>query len=306
MSTISVNHVAKAFGSAQAVRDVSFEVLPGEIFGLLGPNGAGKTTCIRMILDIFKPDRGSIQVFGADAGRMSAAMRDRIGYLPEERGLYKDARVEDCVLYLAELKGVVRAEAKRRAASYFEQFDLTPHRGKKISELSKGMQQKVQVICTLIHQPALIIIDEPFSGLDPVNTRLVQEVLLRERERGTSIVMSTHQMYQVEEMCNRLVLINKGESVLYGEVNEVRRRYASHSVRVTAQGIFPNLAGVVETERKGNSRTFKLPPHISQQDFLLILAAEPHLQIEAYELAIPTMDDIFVRVVGAGGEAAPT
>lgn len=301
MSTITVNHVAKAFGSAQAVRDVSFEVLPGEIFGLLGPNGAGKTTSIRMILDIFKPDHGTISVFGTTAGQISAN-RDRIGYLPEERGLYKDARLEDCVLYLAELKGVARAEAKLRALRYFEQFDLMSHRKKKISELSKGMQQKVQIISTLIHQPALVIIDEPFSGLDPVNTRLVQEVLLRERERGTSIVMSTHQMYQVEEMCDRLVLINKGESVLYGAVNEVRRRYASHSVRVTAQGTLPTIGGVTETERKGNTHTLKLPPNISSQEFLLILAAEPNLLIESYELAIPTMDDIFVRVVGGNGE----
>ena len=301
MSTITVNHVAKAFGSAQAVRDVSFEVLPGEIFGLLGPNGAGKTTSIRMILDIFKPDHGNISVFGTTAGQISAN-RDRIGYLPEERGLYKDARLEDCVLYLAELKGVARAEAKLRALRYFEQFDLMPHRKKKISELSKGMQQKVQIISTLIHQPALVIIDEPFSGLDPVNTRLVQEVLLRERERGTSIVMSTHQMYQVEEMCDRLVLINKGESVLYGAVNEVRRRYASHSVRVTAQGTLPTISGVTETERKGNTHTLKLPPNISSQEFLLILAAEPNLLIESYELAIPTMDDIFVRVVGRNDE----
>ena len=301
MSTITVNHVAKAFGSAQAVRDVSFEVLPCEIFGLLGPNGAGKTTSIRMILDIFKPDHGTISVFGTTAGQISAN-RDRIGYLPEERGLYKDARLEDCVLYLAELKGVARAEAKLRALRYFEQFDLMPHRKKKISELSKGMQQKVQIISTLIHQPALVIIDEPFSGLDPVNTRLVQEVLLREREHGTSIVMSTHQMYQVEEMCDRLVLINKGESVLYGAVNEVRRRYASHSVRVTAQGTLPTISGVTETERKGNTHTLKLPPNISSQEFLLILAAEPNLLIESYELAIPTMDDIFVRVVGGNGE----
>ena len=301
MSTITVNHIAKALGSTQAVRDVSFEVLPGEIFGLLGPNGAGKTTSIRMILDIFKPDHGNISVFGSAAGQISAN-RDRIGYLPEERGLYKDARLEDCVLYLAELKGVARSEAKLRALRYFEQFDLMPHRKKKISELSKGMQQKVQIISTLIHQPALVIIDEPFSGLDPVNTRLVQEVLLRERERGTSIVMSTHQMYQVEEMCDRLVLINKGESVLYGAVNEVRRRYASHSVRVTAQGTLPTISNVTETERKGNTHTLKLPPNISSQEFLLILAAEPNLLIESYELAIPTMDDIFVRVVGRNDE----
>jgi ABC-2 type transport system ATP-binding protein len=294
MQTISVSHIAKAFGATQAVHDVSFDVHAGEIFGLLGPNGAGKTTTIRMILDIFKPDHGTIRVLG---GNMTPAKLDQIGYLPEERGLYKNTRVEDCVLYLAELKGMKRNHAKARMAQFFDQLDLTEHRRKKVSELSKGMQQKVQVITTLIHQPSIIIIDEPFSGLDPVNTRLVQDVLIAERRRGTTIMMSTHQMYQVEEMCDRLVLINKGDSVLYGEVNEVRRRYASNAVRMVAKGQLPLPDGVTITERKGNTYTLQLAPHLSPQVLLQTLAATPNIQIELYELAIPTMDDIFVRVV---------
>jgi ABC-2 type transport system ATP-binding protein len=293
-TTICVAHLAKSFGSTQAVHDVSFEVHAGEIFGLLGPNGAGKTTTIRMILDIFKPDRGEISVLG---GPMTEAKKEKIGYLPEERGLYKDVKVEECVLYLAELKGMPRRVARERAARYFEQLDLTAHKNKKVNDLSKGMQQKVQVITTLIHQPALVIIDEPFSGLDPLNTRLIQDMLLKERERGTAIVMSTHQMYQVEEMCDRIVLINKGDSVLYGGVDEIRRRYADNAVRVAVRGDLPNVPGVTETSHKGNEHTLSLPKDMSPQQLLRQLAETPDLFIESFELAIPAMDDIFVKVV---------
>jgi ABC-2 type transport system ATP-binding protein len=293
-TSIAVSNLAKAFGHAQAVRDVSFEVHKGEIFGLLGPNGAGKTTSIRMILDIYKPDRGEVAILG---GPMTEGKKERIGYLPEERGLYKDMKVEDCVIYLAELKGLDKAEAKTRADAYFERMGLTADKRKKVSEFSKGMQQKVQIITTLIHEPELIIIDEPFSGLDPVNTRLVQDLLLEEHRKGTTIVMSTHQMYQVEEMCDRIVLINKGESVLYGGVDEIRRKYADNAVRVTAQGQLPDIPGVMETSRKGNTHTLALPKEMSTQAVLAQLAATPGLTIESFELALPTMDDIFVRVV---------
>ncbi len=293
-TTIAVATLAKAFGKAQAVRDVSFEVNKGEIFGLLGPNGAGKTTTIRMILDIYKPDRGSVSVLG---GSMTEAKKERIGYLPEERGLYKDMRVEDCVLYLAELKGVPQAEARTRANDFFERLGLTADKKKKVSEFSKGMQQKVQIITTLLHQPELIIIDEPFSGLDPVNTRLVQDMLLDEHKKGTTIVMSTHQMYQVEEMCDRLVLIDKGVSVLYGGVNDIRRQYAENAVRVTAQGTLPAIDGVTESSRRGNAHTLTLPKDMNPQAVLAQLATTPGLLIESFELALPTMDDIFVRIV---------
>ncbi|MCS6846750.1 MAG: ATP-binding cassette domain-containing protein [Anaerolineae bacterium] len=293
-ATVSVSGLAKSFGQAQAVRDVSFNVHRGEIFGLLGPNGAGKTTTIRMILDIYKPDRGEINVLG---GPMTEAKKERIGYLPEERGLYKDLRVEECVLYLAELKGLSRQEARRRADAFFERLGLAAEKRKKVSEFSKGMQQKVQVIATLIHAPELIIIDEPFSGLDPVNTRLVQDLLLEEHRKGTTIIMSTHQMYQVEEMCDRIVLIDKGESVLYGSVDEIRRQYADNAVRVTAHGELPHIPGVLETSRKGNTHTLSLPKDMDPQALLAQLATTPGLKIEAFELALPTMDDIFVRVV---------
>ncbi len=297
---IAVSGLQKRFGAVQAVRDVSFEVQPGEIFGLLGPNGAGKTTTIRLILDIYRPDAGSVAVLGD--GPMHDAKKDRIGYLPEERGLYKDATVENCVLYLAELKGVSRGEAKARAAAYFDKLDLTAHKKKKVQDLSKGMQQKVQIITTLMHKPSLLIIDEPFSGLDPVNTRLIQDLLLDLHREGVSIVMSTHQMYQVEEMCDRLVLINQGRSVLYGAVDEIRRQWADNSVRVVARGELPAIDGVRETSRKGNAHTLQLSPSLQAQDVLRQLAQTPGLLIESFELALPTMEDIFVRVV-RGAEA---
>jgi ABC-2 type transport system ATP-binding protein len=293
-ATISVAGLKKRFGAAEAVREVSFDVKRGEIFGLLGPNGAGKTTTIRMILDIFKPDQGQVSVLG---GAMTDAKKDRIGYLPEERGLYKDVTVENGVLYLAELKGISRAKARTRADVFFEQLDLTAHKKKKIQDLSKGMQQKVQVITTLIHQPELIIIDEPFSGLDPVNTRLIQDLLLAQRAQGTTIVMSTHQMYQVEEMCDRLVLINQGRSVLYGAVDDIRRSYAGNAVRVVVRGALPTLTGVRNSTQKGNAHVLQLEPGVVPQAILRQLADMPGVMVESFDLALPTMDDIFVRVV---------
>lgn len=293
-TAVSVSHIAKTFGKTAAVHDVSFDVSNGEIFGLLGPNGAGKTTSIRLILDIFKPDHGNISVLG---GKIDESKKEKIGYLPEERGLYKDMRVEECVLYLAALKGLPRRVAKERAAKYFEQLDLTEHKSKKVNDLSKGMQQKVQVITTLIHHPQLIIIDEPFSGLDPVNTRLIQDMLVHERERGAAIIMSTHQMFQVEEMCDRIVLINQGDSVLYGRVDDIRQRYADNTVRVSVRPDLPSIARVIETHRKGNWHTLRLPEDMTPQALLRQLADTPDVFVDAFERAIPTMDDIFVKVV---------
>ncbi len=295
---ISVAHLAKSFGQAKAVQDVSFDVQAGEIFGLLGPNGAGKTTSIRMILEFSSRTRATVSVLG---GAMTEAKKDRIGYLPEERGLYKDITVEQCVVYLAELKGMKAADAKAKANRYFEQLDLSAHKRKKVSDLSKGMQQKVQIIATLIHSPALIIVDEPFSGLDPVNTRLVEDMLVEQRKQGTAIVMSTHQMHQVEELCDRLVLINKGNSVLYGPVDEVRRSYADRSVRFIAKGEVPPLAGCMETTRRNGERTWALPKDMEPQQVLQHLMSAPGVAVESFELAIPTMDDIFVKVVAGGG-----
>ena len=189
MNTVVVEHVSKRFGPTEAVKDVSLHVAPGEIFGLLGPNGAGKTTLIRMMLDILRPDQGRIAVFD---GPMTEAKKDRIGYLPEERGLYADIKLMNVILYLASLKGLKRKEAARRAETYMRQLNLWEHKDKKLRQLSRGMHQKAQFIVTILHDPDLIIVDEPFSGLDPVNTQLIRDILLGLREAGKSIIMSTH------------------------------------------------------------------------------------------------------------------
>lgn len=295
MHTVEISNLSKRFGETQAVSDVSFAVEPGEIFGLLGPNGAGKTTTIRMMLDIFKPDSGTIRVFG---GELDLAKKRRIGYLPEERGLYKDQKLENTLVYLATLKGLDEKTVRARLNGWLERLDLAAHRQKKVQELSRGMSQKAQIIATLIHEPDLIVIDEPFSGLDPVNARLVKQIFDEQREAGKSIIMSTHQMYQVEALCNRIVLINKGQTVLYGAVNEIKRNFAGNAVVVEGQGEFSHLPGVAETRRENGSWHLALEVGVDPQTVFRALAAREGVRIERFELAEPSLDDIFVNVVG--------
>lgn len=300
MSNIEVEHIAKRFGTQQAVADVSFSVDAGEIFGLLGPNGAGKTTSIRILLDIFKPDSGRVAILG---GSMTEEKKNRIGYLPEERGLYQDIPLERCLVYLATLKGLSAAEARKRIGSYLEQFDLAQHRLKKLKELSKGMQQKAQLIATLVHRPDLIIIDEPFSGLDPVNTQMIKDLLVEERKRGITIVMSTHQMQQVEELCDRLVLINRGEVLLYGALDEIRHRYEAQAVLVRCSEVLPEaIAGTQSREQLNGVTRLNLATGASPQTVLRSLVAQ-NVTVEQFEIAIPTLDEIFIRVVQGGGAA---
>jgi ABC-2 type transport system ATP-binding protein len=294
MFTVEVNHLAKRFGDIQAVKDVSFGVEPGEIFGLLGPNGAGKTTTIRMMMDIFKPDFGEVSIFD---GTMDLEKKRRIGYLPEERGLYKDQKLESALIYLATLKGMVEREARSQLTGWLERFDLIDYRHKKVQELSKGMQQKAQIIVTLLHDPDLIVIDEPFSGLDPLNTRLVKQILDEQREKGKAIIMSTHQMYQVEALCNRIVLINKGRTVLYGLVNDIKRNFAGNAIVVEGQGDFNQLPGVLETRRHNSSWHLALEIGTDPQTVFQTLAGRDGIRIERFELAEPSLDDIFINVV---------
>jgi ABC-2 type transport system ATP-binding protein len=296
MNAIQVSHVAKRFGQTQAVADVSFEVGRGEIFGLLGPNGAGKTTTIRLILDIFEPERGTVSILG---GPMDEDKKDRIGYMPEERGLYQDAPLERCLLYLASLKSVPAAEARGRLEEYLERFDLTAHKGKKVKELSKGMQQKAQIINTVLHQPELIIIDEPFAALDPINTQLVKDLIRDLGSQGTTIVMSTHQMHQVEELCDRILLIDQGRDLLFGNVEEIRRRYSGHAVLVRTAGELPELQGIEQIVPHNNSTKLTLADGTSPQDVLRSLLAH-QTPVERFEIATPTLEEIFIRVVGQG------
>ena len=295
MHTVQISHVAKSFGSTHAVVDVSFDVKRGEIFGLLGPNGAGKTTTIRMMLDIFKPDRGTVSILG---GPMDEEKKDRIGYMPEDRGLYQDMGLERCLLYLASLKGLPAADARERLSEYLDRFDLAAHKQKKVKELSKGMQQKAQIINTLLHQPELVVIDEPFTALDPINTQLVKDLMRELRERGTTILMSTHQMHQVEELCDRILLIDDGLDVLYGNLDEIRRRYSGHAVLVGAAGELPPLAGVEEVTAHNGVVKLTLADDTVPQDVLSALLAQG-VVVERFEIAVPTLDEIFIRVVAA-------
>jgi len=293
MNSVEISHVVKTFGSVRAVDDASFAVEKGEIFGLLGPNGAGKTTAIRVILDIFKPERGEVLVLG---GPMTEAKKDRIGYMPEDRGLYQDINLDRCLTYLASLKGMEPAEARRQIGEYLERFDLAAYKQKKVKELSKGMQQKAQLITTLIHQPDLVIIDEPFSGLDPLNTQMVKDLLNEQRKRGVTIIMSTHQMHQVEELCDRIVLIDHGKVLLYGNLEEIRRRFSGHAVLVRAEGNLPDVPGVIHSEAHNAATRLTLTPTTSPQDVLRALMAQ-NVKIEQFEVAMLTLDEIFIRVV---------
>jgi ABC-2 type transport system ATP-binding protein len=295
VALVVVDKIAKSFSTTDAVKDVSFSVEAGEIFGVLGPNGAGKTTTIRMMLDILKPDRGTIAIMG---GPLTREKKNRLGYLPEERGLYRNLKVLDCMVYLAMLKGVPRAEARRRALRYLERVDLAEHQGKKIGELSKGMQQKVQFGTTILHEPEMIIVDEPFSGFDPINTKLIKDLIFELRANGCSILMSTHQMHLVEEMCDHLVMFNRGEIVLRGSVREVRRRFAPNAVIVEGQGAWDTIPGVVDVQDKDGAKQLMLEDGVTPQQIFRALSSRADLGVERFEIAIPSLDEIFVRVVG--------
>ncbi len=268
---VAVSQVAKSFGEVQAVTDVSFEVSQGEIFGLLGPNGAGKTTTIRLMLDIFKPDRGAVAIL--DDAPMTEAKKDRIGYMPEERGLYQDVALE--------------------------RFDLAAHKTKKVKELSKGMQQKAQIINTILHRPELIIIDEPFTSLDPINTQMVKDLMRELRDNGATIIMCTHQMHQVEELCDRILLIDDGCDLLYGNLAEIRRRYSGHAVLVKVPGELPELPGVEQVAPHNSALRLNLAAETTPQEVLQALMSKGAL-VERFEIAVPTLDEIFIRVVEEG------
>jgi ABC-2 type transport system ATP-binding protein len=294
MHTVEVSQVAKSFGNTRAVDDVSFVVERGEIFGLLGPNGAGKTTTIRMVLDLFKPDRGTVTVLG---GPMTEEKKNRIGYMPEDRGLYQDLALERCLVYLGTLKGLSTAEARQRVGSYLKQFDLAAHRTQKVKELSKGMQQKAQLINTILHQPELIVVDEPFASLDPMNTQMVKDLLLELRRQGASIMMSTHQMHHAEELCDRIVLINKGRVVLEGALHDIQHQYAGNAVLVRVDGDMPPVPGVQSVSQQNHSTKWTLTEGTTPQDVLRALLAA-NATVEQFEIALPSLEEIFIRVVG--------
>ena len=292
---LEVNNISKSYASVQAVENLSFTVEPGEIFGLLGPNGAGKTTSIRMILDIIKPDGGQIEILG---GPMSEATKSRLGYLPEERGLYEDMTLLDTLLFLGQLKGLSHRIAQERAETYLREVELWEARQRKIQALSRGMNQKAQFVAATLHEPELIIIDEPFSGLDPVNTRVIKKLLYRMRDRGAAIIMSTHQMHQVEEMCQRILLVDHGRQLLYGPLEEIRRQFTGNVVEVNLRGELAELAGVEKISHQDGTYRLLLKVGVRPEELLKTLVERPEITVERFERVQTSLDEIFVRVVG--------
>ena len=295
---IEVQHVSKHYRAHTALDDVSLTIERGRVFGLLGPNGAGKTTLIRMINNIIKPDSGTILF---DGKPLSASDVARIGYLPEERGLYRKMKVGEQAIYLARLKGLSSSEAKRRLESWFEKFGIMPWWDKRVEELSKGMQQKVQFICTVLHEPELLIFDEPFSGFDPVNAELLKSEIIALRERGSTLIFSTHNMQSVEELCDDIALINQSHLVLSGSVTEVRARYRLPYYRMTLAGewhIDDFGALPIEEYRIEHNQTYlrlKIDDEQGLRDLLGLIPMEyPIVCLEHEE---PTMNEIFIKTV---------
>lgn len=295
MKSIDIDNVSKSYGDVKAVSDLSLDVPEGKIYGLLGPNGAGKTTTIRMIMDIIKPDSGTIRIFGEPN---TFKMRDTIGYLPEERGLYKKMQVQDVVTYFAELKSVPAKESQPRAESWLKRLELYDWRDKKIEELSRGMQQKLQIICTILHEPKVLILDEPFTGLDPVNTALIKDVILELKAQGTTIIFSTHLMDQVEKLCESICLINKGQSVLKGTLSEVKARFGKNRIKMRYDGdsAFLQHTDLVSTH-DNYGKYVEITPAAGVSSQQILQHAIQHVTVEHFEVSEPSLNEIFINVV---------
>jgi len=293
---LEVSGVRKSFGGTEVVKGISFTVRRGEVFGLVGPNGAGKTTTIRMLMDIVRADAGDIMVLGEP---LQDKTKNRIGYLPEERGLYRRLTVTETISYLATLKGMTPQAAKHQAARLLERVGLAAHKDKKINELSRGMAQLIQFVVTLINDPDLVILDEPFSGLDPVNRRLLKEMVSDLRARGKTVLFSTHMMNEVEELCNRILMIDQGEAVLYGTLAEIKARFSNNSVLVEAEGDLSRVWGIAEIKERGAQRELVLSQGATSQEVLQHIV-ERGIKVRRFEIATPSLDEIFVRVVQEG------
>ena len=283
----------KRFGNRRAVAAVSLAVQPGEIVGLVGPNGAGKTTTIRMLLDIVRPDAGEVALFGA---RATSQTRDRVGYLPEERGLYNHLRVIPNLLYLAALRGVPRDAALRRANELLTRLALLEHRDKRVRELSRGLGQLAQFAATLVHDPALVVLDEPFNGLDPINARLMKTVVTELRDAGVAILFSTHQMTDVEELCDRVLLLDAGQLVLEGSLAALKQRFGAHELFVVSDRATETLPGVTASRPAGDGHILSLASGHPAEAVLQALLNRG-ARIAAFEEATPSLEEIFLRVV---------
>jgi len=295
-TVLSLKNVTKSYENHIAVNDVSFDVPKGSIFGLLGPNGAGKTSLIRIVTTITKADRGIVELNGSSIDSNRPA---QIGYMPEERGLYKKMKVGEQLMYLARLKGMSKTDAKAAITHWLEKFEIESWWNKKIDELSKGMQQKIQFIATVVHNPPLLILDEPFSGLDPINTNLIKQEIDNIRDTGTSIIFSTHRMEQVEEICEHIVLINNGKNVLEGKVDEVKATFKENLFKVEFKGALGsevlNTFNVVD--KKEHSVKVKLN-EAESSNAVLQKFIQSGTQVVSFNEILPTLNEIFIKCVG--------
>ncbi len=303
MYALEIENISKKFGDFYAVKNLSLKIPEGTVYGLLGPNGAGKTTTIRMVMNIIIPDEGEIKVLNE---KMDEAMKERIGYLPEDRGLYPKMKVGEHLLFLAEIKGLMGLKARKEIDYWLERFDLADWKQKKVEELSRGMQQKIQFIVTVIHQPELIILDEPFAGLDPVNTKLLKDIMLEMKEKGRTIIFSTHRMEQVEMICDNICLINKAEMVLEGSLHEIKKQYGKNTVVLDYEGDVGFLQGFPEIEKMddyGRSAEIRLKERIDPQELLLNLVGK--IRINKFEVQEPSLNSIFIDKVAEKNEKSP-
>jgi len=298
MAIVELEGISKSYDKKVAVEQLSFRIEPSTMFGLLGPNGSGKTSSIRMMIGITRPDAGTVKLFGKPFERQSL---ERVGYLPEERGLYKKMHVLDQLIFLGELHGLSAATARKRALDWCERLEITEAIPKKTEELSKGMQQKIQFIATLLHEPELIIMDEPFSGLDPINASLMQDTLMDLRREGKAILFSTHRMDQVEKMCDAICVISGGKQVLAGGMREIKQRYPNNRVKIEFDGSdsFLKHASVASAKNWGNHAEITLKDGDDAQ--ALLAAAIKVAKIRRFEVSEPTLEQIFIEKVGAGG-----
>lgn len=294
MNSIELESVNKFFGEHHAVKNMSFTVPEGAVYGFLGPNGAGKTSTIRMIMSILYPDSGNLRVLGDD---QPERIKDRLGYLPEEKGLYKKMKVKEIITYFGTLKGMSRRDAAKQADELLMRFGLAEASAKRCEELSKGMGQKVQIISTLIHDPALVILDEPFSGLDPINVELVRDIILDLKRDGKTVIFSTHIMEQAEQICDSILLINQGRKLIDGKVPEIKAQFSS-TLLIDYDGDSDRLmqSGVTRVNNMGNSAELSIADDCDTQ--LLLRQLMDAVQLRSFTLKEPSLHEIFVRTVG--------
>ncbi len=296
MNLLEVKNLKKYYSSQKAVDDISFSIKPGTIFGLLGPNGAGKTTLLRMITGIFYPDEGEILFEGKKFNPEEDAMR--IGYMPEERGLYKKMKIGEQAVYLAQLKGLSKADTMKKIKVWFEKFEMQSWWNKKVEDLSKGMGQKLQFVITVLHEPKLIILDEPFSGLDPVNSNLIKEEIFKLAKSGCTIIFSTHRMAEVEEICDQIILVNKGKKILDGTVYDIKQQFKENLFHIglgSAPASLQSNAFEV-TSREDNGLVVKIKDNYTTNDVLQHFMRE-NIAIREFHEILPSLNDIFIKQV---------